>query len=147
MHLLKFPYISACIFWFAVQVIILIKSVCFLVSVPVLAATISLNNDLITMSENSNLFLTCTTSECRPKPKFLWYKDNSIMTDGEKTILSQSGDVDSSVITIQTYTDSVNINLTRDLNGWYIFCSANNYNDSFVLSKKIQLNVTCKYLL
>lgn len=117
-----------------------------LVTVPVKEATITSTphtiDSILTIAEGSIVDWKCTSSPCQPKPKFRWYikqDQNSIAT-----ILPETTSTDSITDVIQTYTSTLTSSFNRTFNGWVFFCGSQNKDE--VLSKRILINVTCKFV-
>lgn len=118
----------------------------FFLEVPVKSSSISPYKDILTTAENITFSWQCTTSKCRPAPRFLWYKRYSTQPDGDETVIWNASVISSSILALESYSNNLSIRLDKAWNGWYLFCGAQNRNGDVVQTRHILINVTCKFL-
>lgn len=117
-----------------------------LFTVPVKSSTINPSMNVLTIPENSSFTWQCTTYDCRPEPRFLWYIQSSTQPDGEEVIISEDFPDSTSASTVSSYGSTFSAVFNRTWNRWYLFCGAQNRHESIVLSRNVLLNITCKSL-
>ncbi|XP_053388265.1 hemicentin-1-like isoform X2 [Mercenaria mercenaria] len=130
--------------WSCRQTNIESNTVSVYVKVPVNEAEITTpKRNVTTLSENSNGTFICTTSPARPAATVTWFLDKSTAQLDRIQILQNVSQFNTTNNEGLMYTTGRLVYVpTRKVNGWLLYCNANNLHNQKVESNRVLLNIT-----